>query len=391
MDAGGKIELVNALGIDLGNDPETMLRRLESGEFSREKPLAADAACCSAHDYVARVSEIDQPTPSRFNANPEYLHEASGSAGRVIVFALRLDTFPKARDARVMHIATDSAEVLSDLRRHMLKGQACVPISGEYLSREVFDLASRYGRDTFLAVRYLGTHRLPAMFRAKRWVARIVGAVNRNARHVSDRLSQWMAGLLPGHLSKELKSVGRQYAHHLVLKVDAEQVAFVRDYVSSAPFAADVYVRECSADQGRDLLLHRFAAAGAAMRYAVLNEDRLGELLALDVALPRNDANWQELVPAGLREQVAGEFLYGHFFCHVFHLDLVLKQGVDTAAFKHAMLDAFNARGAECPAEHNVGHLYEAKPALRDFYRQLDPSNTLNPGIGMTSRNAGWE
>ena len=53
-----------------------------------------------------------------------------------------------------------------------------------------------------------------------------------------------------------------------------------------------------------------------------------------------------------------------------------------------ALLDA---RRAEYPAEHNVGHLYVAKPALADFYRQLDPSNSLNPGIGHTARGKNWE
>lgn len=43
-------------------------------------------------------------------------------------------------------------------------------------------------------------------------------------------------------------------------------------------------------------------------------------------------------------------------------------------------------RGAEYPAEHNVGHLYEAKPALRKFYESLDSNNAFNPGIGKTSK-----
>jgi hypothetical protein len=41
--------------------------------------------------------------------------------------------------------------------------------------------------------------------------------------------------------------------------------------------------------------------------------------------------------------------------------------------------------------EHNVGHLYAAKPALAAHYRALDPCNAFNPGIGHTSRNAGWQ
>lgn len=48
-------------------------------------------------------------------------------------------------------------------------------------------------------------------------------------------------------------------------------------------------------------------------------------------------------------------------------------------------------RGAEYPAEHNVGHLYPAKPALARFYRELDPTNSFNPGIGQTSKKARWD
>jgi len=54
------------------------------------------------------------------------------------------------------------------------------------------------------------------------------------------------------------------------------------------------------------------------------------------------------------------------------------------------MLGILDRRGAEYPAEHNVGHLYKAKPALSEFYKSLDPRNVLNPGIGQASRSACW-
>jgi D-lactate dehydrogenase (quinone) len=50
------------------------------------------------------------------------------------------------------------------------------------------------------------------------------------------------------------------------------------------------------------------------------------------------------------------------------------------------LLRLLDGRGAEYPAEHNVGNLYEAKRPLREFYESLDPTNSLNPGIGKTSR-----
>jgi hypothetical protein len=52
-----------------------------------------------------------------------------------------------------------------------------------------------------------------------------------------------------------------------------------------------------------------------------------------------------------------------------------------------ALLDA---RGAQYPAEHHVGHLYVAKPSLVDHYRKLDPCNCFNPGIGKTSKFVRW-
>jgi D-lactate dehydrogenase len=54
---------------------------------------------------------------------------------------------------------------------------------------------------------------------------------------------------------------------------------------------------------------------------------------------------------------------------------------------KAAMLALLDQRGAEYPAEHNVGHIYKAKPALAAHYEALDPTNSFNPGIGKTSRS----
>ncbi|MDI9225128.1 D-lactate dehydrogenase, partial [Serratia bockelmannii] len=64
--------------------------------------------------------------------------------------------------------------------------------------------------------------------------------------------------------------------------------------------------------------------------------------------------------------------------------------GVDSHALKEKMLEILNRRGAEYPAEHNVGHLYHAKPDLQTFYRTADPTNSFNPGIGKTSKRKGW-
>jgi D-lactate dehydrogenase len=82
---------------------------------------------------------------------------------------------------------------------------------------------------------------------------------------------------------------------------------------------------------------------------------------------------------------------YGHFFCHVFHQDCIVRKGHDTFEIEHRMWQLLDARGAQYPAEHNVGHLYNAKPALIDHYRDLDPRNIFNPAIGRTTKFAHWQ
>ena len=76
--------------------------------------------------------------------------------------------------------------------------------------------------------------------------------------------------------------------------------------------------------------------------------------------------------------------------CHVFHQDYIVKKGVDAHELKEKMLVLLKERGAQYPAEHNVGHLYEAPESLKRFYRENDPTNSMNPGIGKTSKQKYW-
>ena len=82
---------------------------------------------------------------------------------------------------------------------------------------------------------------------------------------------------------------------------------------------------------------------------------------------------------------------YGHLFCHVLHQNYVVKKGVNANELKNKLLELYNSRGAEYPAEHNVGHEYFAKPSLSNFYKKLDPTNAFNTGIGRTSKLKYWK
>ncbi|MFY3762932.1 D-lactate dehydrogenase, partial [Escherichia coli] len=89
-------------------------------------------------------------TPSRFNADKRRLYEASGCAGKLAVFAVRLDTFEKEGKEQVFYIGTNDTAVLTELRRHMLSKFENLPVAGEYMHRDIFDIAEVYGKDTFM-------------------------------------------------------------------------------------------------------------------------------------------------------------------------------------------------------------------------------------------------
>lgn len=389
VEADGTVRLCNHLGIQLGGDPETILTRVEAGDFTPEDVEHGGAA--SDHSYAAHVREVDATTPARFNADPKRLFGASGSAGRVMVFAVRMDSFPQALNTATFYVGTNDPAELTAVRRRLLSELTELPISGEYMHREAFDIAERYGKDVFLAVRYLGTTRLPRMFAFKGWVDGLARRTRLLPGNLSDQVMQAVSGLFPSHLPARMVAFRDAYAHHLIVKVADTSIAETRAILSEMFPSGDGAMFECTPDEGAKAFLHRFAAAGAAVRYRALHERDVEDIVALDIALRRNDDDWFERLPADVAAPVVHALYYGHFFCHVFHQDYIVRKGADPIALEHKMWALLDARGAEYPAEHNVGHLYPAKPPLAEHYRALDPGNRLNPGIGQTSRAAGWQ
>ena len=68
-------------------------------------------------------SAFDAPTPARYNNDPARLYEASGSAGKLIVFAVRVDTFETDSDTQIFCIGVHDPALLATLRRRLLAGR----------------------------------------------------------------------------------------------------------------------------------------------------------------------------------------------------------------------------------------------------------------------------
>lgn len=385
----GELTLHNHLGIDLGDEPETILRRLEQGDYRAEDVHNIEKKASDA-DYGARVREVDADTPSRFNNDGRRLFEASGSAGRLLVFAVRIDTFVKPPREQVLYIGTNDTTHLTDIRRHILTHFDDLPVSGEYLHRDYFNVSERYGRDTFLVIDKLGTKYIPRFFAMKNATDRFFRKFRFLPLYLSDRVMQLCTDILPSHLPKIMREYRDRYEHHLILKMADDSIDQAKTFLDAYFKGREGGYHACTEKEGDAAILHRFAAAGAAKRFQAMKHKKVGAILALDIALRRNEEQWFETLPPEIDALVEDKLYCGHFFCHVMHQDYILKKGVDADDLKKRLLAFFDARGAEYPAEHNVGHLYHAKADLKAFYKRNDPTNSLNPGIGKTAKLKHW-
>lgn len=387
----GELTLVNHLGIDLGKTPEEILTRLEANNYDESDIHYPDDKKASDTTYKDIVRAVDEDTPARYNNNPKLLYEASGSAGKVCIFAVRLDTFT-TEESEVFYIGTNTPQDLTEIRRFVLSFLPSLPISGEYLHHTAFTMGEKYGRDVFWFIRTFGVERILRAFAIKTKVDRFFRRFG--IKNMSDKCLQALTNLFPKHLPKFMYEYQQRFEHHLMIRVAKDSVketaTFLQTYFTD--HSSGTY-HHCTEKEGDLVFLHRFAAAGGPVRFKNINNKITTDLVQIDVALRRNDHDWAEtlIIPKELEDKVIHHTHLAHFLCHVFHQSYIVKKGTDPLAFEYAMWKELDKRRAEYPAEHNVGHLYFAKPALAKFYKKLDPTNAFNVGIGQTSRKKYWQ
>ncbi|MEM1257715.1 MAG: D-lactate dehydrogenase [Bacteroidota bacterium] len=390
IDKKGKLLLVNDLGIELGETPEEILINLQQKKYS-ENQVKFPEKLASDNEYQERLRSIDEDTPARFNSDKRRLHAASGSAGKVVVFAVRVDTYPAAEHYKVFYVGTNDPDVLTKMRRDILSQFKNLPVTGDYLHRACYDATKKYSKDNFIVIHKLGTQFIPKLFALKRRVDLIAGRFKFLPNKFSDRLMQFLSNFWPNHLPRRMEEYRDLYEHHWVIETADEAIDEARAYFEEFFSEHEGAFFECTEKEGEKALLHRFVAGSAIGRYHAIHEQQVGPMMSIDVAFPRNESDWFEKLPPEIDDLFEIKLHYGHFFCQVFHQNYIVKKGVDAKVLKNQLLKTFDARGAEYPAEHNVGHEYVAKPVLREFYKELDPTNGLNPGIGQTSKKKHWK
>jgi len=390
IESDGHLVLVNDLGVDLGQTPDEILTNLQNKNYT-EKDIKFPNKLASDHEYQERVRDVEARTPARFNADGRRLHTASGCAGKIAVFAVRLDTYVSPKRTQVFYIGSNASDTFMQIRRTILSTFKNLPTSGEYLHRDCYDAAKKYSKDTFVVIDKLGPNFIPKLFNMKRKMDLLADKFSLFPSKFSDKLLQFLSCFWPNHLPKRMEQFRNKFEHHWIIEMSDEGIEEAQQYFDAffKNSNGDYFI--CTPKEAKKALLHRFVAASAIGRYHALNAKDLGEMMSMDIALPRNEKNWFEQLPPELDELFEMKLYYGHLFCHVLHQNYILKKGVDAKALKEKLLHTYDARGAEYPAEHNVGHEYTAKPTLSNFYKELDPTNGFNPGIGKTSKLKLWK
>ena len=385
----GNLELVNHLGIkNLGETPEEIFKSLEEGNISLKDISELDKAA-SDRDYQKRIRKMDANIPNRYNADPKRLYEVSGSAGKVVAFAVRVDTYPMPEKKQVFYLGTNNPDDFSKLRKHVLKNFSELPEMCEYMNRGIFDTAKKYGKDVFLSIKHIGTKRLPKLYALKSNLEYFLNKIPFIPKFIPDQLLYYISKIFPEHLPQRLIDYRNQYEHYLILYMSDEGINEARNYLEQEWSNLEgVGFFECNETEQQASLLHRFAAAGAAIRYQTMNQQKAEEVLALDIALLGKDSEWMEQIPSDLKQHLDLSLYYGHFMCHVFHHDYILKKGTNVKSVKDKLLKRLDEKNAKYPAEHNVGHMYAADKNLQEHYEKLDPTNTFNPGIGFTPKES---
>ena len=382
----GKLELHNKLGVELGKSPEDILKNLDSCNFSEENIKNSNFKASST-DYKSIIKDTNADSPARYNADKRRLYDASGCSGKLAVFAVRLDTFEKENEEKTIYYSTNNAEDLTRLRKKIINEIEELPIYAEYMHNDAYNISKKYGKDAFYLIYYLGTSCMPFFYRTKSKLESFFKNSKFFSNKTLDLILNAFVSILPNQMPKVFDDLNKNFKHHLILKCDKkifDEVLKVSKNIFNENNKNNLLI--CSTKESKILTLNRFVFAGASARCANITKSANPELLPFDVALKRNDDNWFHDIALDAKKDVLKTLTVGHFFCLVFHREYVIKKGINNNTVKDKILRWFDEIGAKYPAEHNVGHVYEADDNLRKFYRKLDPCNIFNPGIGKTSK-----
>lgn len=390
------IKVVNTLGIQ-GIEDENFVegkgnavdqldayqRDVKEG-YSRSMAVSSKSenGRAKAHDtsYAAHICKSNNGI-SRFNANCEGL-ECNRSEGKVLILATVHDTFPRPIKTRDFWISFRDLETALEFRKEVCLDNAVdLPTSIEYMDRDSFEVIDRSGRGQAAVIKLLGpsAQSVQYLWKIKLWIESlpIPGA------HLwCDKLLHTMNPLFPAILPARIMDLSKKMEHHVSMTVgefgdgNMNRLLDRLKKFASKNGEANVAIYECTnSAESRGLTAFRFVAAPAFRTYCVGNGL---QGVSVDYALPKNGGRVPELSTTPVKRM-----RYSHFGCNVVHEDIAFGPEVDAEAAKMDLKKVVEDKsGGRLPAEHGHGTEYHAPEETQKRWKEMDPLNVFNPGIG---------
>ena len=126
---------------------------------------------------------------------------------------------------------------------------------------------------------------------------------------LSDKLLQFISYLLPNHLPDRMEQYRNKYEHHWIIEMSDDGILEAKTFFNRFFQKNEGNFFECDQREAEKAILHRFVAASSLPRYKIMNKESTGEMLSLDIALPRNEENWFEELPLKLKVYLKLNFI----------------------------------------------------------------------------------
>mmetsp|Transcript_95001 Transcript_95001/g.198543 ORF Transcript_95001/g.198543 Transcript_95001/m.198543 type:complete len:669 (+) Transcript_95001:107-2113(+) len=377
----GSIEIVNTLGLKDGGDAIKFLDG--KTELKPEDIDQKSKGACSWPDYGKTVRAYNESSVSRSNADTTGL-ECCRSEGKVMILATMHDTHVIPEKTQLVWVACSDFQDAHELKRKVaLRGEDCMSKTCEYMNKEVYNGVDRAGRILVKMIEIVGMQRLEPLWNLKLLIETIPLPFT---NIICDKFLWWFNNIIPHPLTPELRSLGTEFEHHLLMELSEYSPGEVDrlrgaldEFVATRP-AGSIKYEVLEGKPANRANLWRFVVAPAFRTYCI-GVGLPG--LSIDYALPKNFREYPTLPEE--QYPINKRWVYSHFGCNVYHEDLVFEPQVDVEHAKHDIKHAVEGTGGRLPAEHGHGTEYKAPKAMQDRWKKSDPLNVMNPGVGGTS------
>jgi D-lactate dehydrogenase (quinone) len=419
------VQVVNTLDVDGLEDREERLRQnyrpvmdsvpyrldtfgkyIKMGDHDMYYTTDGSQRAASDTNYAHRLTQLSDTAVNRSNADT-HGPDCCRCEGKVIVLATVHDTFPMPQSTKTFWVSFNSLTTAQQFREHVaLDNAEDVPITLEYLNKDAYDVIDESGRFMANCTYWTG---LTSPLLRQMWNAKSYIEASRPG--LIDRALHYFNGYLPSVLPRPIQQMANEYEHHAIVTIgeygNGEMERFLKrmdKFIidtdnASAPSAApvgsspsettkdpttrrsNIKIYECQTPaESSSLSAVRFVAAPAFRTWCVAH-DVSG--FSVDYALPSKSRSIPNVPIQPLKRM-----RYSHFACNVVHEDIAYPiSDEDIDDIKHVFKAAVEADcGGRLPAEHGHGTEYVAPPATQERWRNMDPLNVLNPGIGGLAR-----